>query len=127
MLDNFIIYCLSIYFFFHLFGRSDIAAPLRCGLSKVLPSWLLYIGKCSYCFTFWVSLIISGVVSWYAGFWVIPYFLLAAPVFNLLLDLAVQGLMARTAISTTMTVSSSTGIGQTKYLFSNSDDKSKTS
>lgn len=121
MLDNFIIYCLSIYFFFHLFGRSDIAAPLRCGLSKILPSWLLYIGRCSFCFSFWVGLIASIFVSWYAGLLVIPYFILAAPVFNLVLDLIVQSLLVKTLTSMTMTVSSSTGVGQTSYYFNNND------
>lgn len=120
MFTNLIIYCLSIYFFFHLFGRSDIAAPLRCGLSKVLPSGLIYIGQCAFCFTFWVGLVVSVVVSFFAGLVVIPYFLFAAPVLNLVLDLVVKALLRANSTTASLTAST-TGLSQT-YTGLNSDE-----
>lgn len=120
MFSNLIIYCLSIYFFFHLFGRSDIAASLRCGLNKILPSGILYIGQCAFCFTFWVGLVVSVVISFFAGLVFIPYFLFAAPVLNLVLDLVVRALLRVNSTTASFTVST-TGLGQS-YTGLNSDE-----
>lgn len=124
MFSNLIIYCLSIYFFFHLFGRSDIAASLRCGLNKILPSGILYIGQCAFCFTFWVGLVVSVVISFFAGLVFIPYFLFAAPVLNLILDLVVRALLSYNASDvrpSTYTLFSNTFCGESDISTMKSD------
>lgn len=107
MLDQLVVYSLSVYFFFHLFGRSDILAGPRGWANKVFPSALTYPLNCSFCFTWWVGVGVTVATSLYLGvFFVSPIVLLGAPVLNLLLDRAIERLNPK-ALSVFGTVTAS--------------------
>ena len=92
-----VIYCLSVYFFFHLASRADLFAKPRAALVKVLPNFATYPLTCCFCFTWWVGLGVSVVLSFYL--WTIflsPMLLMAGPVFNLVLDKIVTRLSGYT-------------------------------
>lgn len=87
MLEQLVIYCLSVYFFFHLASRADLFAKPRAALVKTLPSFITYPLICCFCFTWWVGVGVSVFLSLYL--WTIflsPMLLMAGPVFNLVLD-----------------------------------------
>ncbi len=93
MIDSLILYSLSIYFAFHVIARSDIMSQPRAVFERVAPSWLVYVSKCAFCFTSWVGLAAAVCGSLWVGTVVVPMYLLAGPVVNLLVDLAVRALI----------------------------------
>lgn len=74
---TFLLYCLSIFFVYHLYNRSDIAESARQWAATHLHEHVLYALGCAFCLTFHVSLI-GAVVGLVPAIWV-----LAAPVINL--------------------------------------------
>ncbi len=93
MIDALFLYSLSIYWLFHLLTRADLLSAPRRWVFSTFPSWLTYPLGCAYCFTFWVGLFFAVATTFWVGVVAIPFCLLAAPVFNLVLDLGVRALI----------------------------------
>lgn len=76
---SFLLYCLGVFFWFHLFNCSDIAAPIRQWvLARVHPN-IGYAIQCAFCSTAWITLVL------FSGGLVPPPYVFAAPVINLFL------------------------------------------
>ena len=109
-----IVFCLSVYFLFHVLSRSDLLNRPREWAYKTLPSWVTYVLGCAFCFTWWAALFASfiGAIPWAATY------LFAAPVVNLLVDQVLQMLLR--ANTTVFLVSSSeavTGVNSASATF----------
>lgn len=76
---SFLLYCLGVYFFYHLFNCSDIAEPARAKVLAVVNEKVVYALSCAYCATFWITL-----AAWCAAL-VPAAYVFAAPVVNLFL------------------------------------------
>lgn len=86
-----IVYALVVYFVYHLVAKSDLLAAPRGWALRVLPSWLMYPAECPYCFTFWVTTLLTLVEWWARGMLHIRLdLLMAAPVVNYLIGLAAE-------------------------------------
>lgn len=68
-------YCAAIFFGFYLLNYSDILAMFRTALFAAIHADVAYALKCSFCFTFWFSMV---TLYWHPWYWV-----LVAPVVNL--------------------------------------------
>ncbi len=79
-------YSLSVYFFFFLVCHSTIFSVVREKIFNMVPPGIVYIANCAFCFTFWISCAL--VSAFQLPFW----YLLAAPVVNLLIDSLYRGL-----------------------------------
>ncbi len=92
--EDFIVYSLSVYWLFHLVSRSDIMEAPRNWAFRVFPYSLSYPLTCAYCMSFWIGLFVGLPIMYdIIGFSALPVCLLAAPVFNLLLDLEISSLI----------------------------------
>ncbi len=76
---SFLLYCLGVYFFYHLFNCSDIAAPVRAKILALVHDKVAYSLQCAYCATFWIT-----AAAWCAAL-VPAAYIVAAPVVNLCL------------------------------------------
>lgn len=76
---SFLLYCLGVYFFYHLFNCSDIAAPVRAKILTLVHDKVAYALGCVYCTSFWITL-----AAWCATLVPLVY-VFAAPVVNLFL------------------------------------------
>lgn len=76
---SFLLYCLGVYFFYHFFNCSDIAAPVRAKILALVHDKVAYMLGCSFCLTWWIT---AG--AWCAAL-VPAAYVVAAPVVNLLL------------------------------------------
>lgn len=93
-MDEILIYSLVIYFFFHVFSRSDLLAKPRLWAQSSLPGWTTYPLSCCFCFSFWVTIVVALAISLTSfGFVSSSGFLFVPPVINYFLDL-----VARSAI-----------------------------
>jgi len=114
MIDALIIYSLSIYWLFHILSKSEIMRAARELFNRTMPSWMIYISQCAFCFTSWAGILVMiGMSLWYGGI-VVPLYLLAGPVFNLVLDLLVRVLL-KTIEPPIIITSSSSGGGNYTY------------
>ena len=106
LIDNFILYSLSVYWFYHLVSRSDIMERPRNWAFRVFPDTVVYPLNCSYCMTFWIG-VLGGLPFMYnlVGLAAVPICLFAAPTFNLVLDLGVKALIKVNEESKTVTTS----------------------
>lgn len=93
-MGSIILYSFIVYFFYHIIHRSDLFKSPRAWMTMALHPKLVYIFNCAFCMTFWVGLFIA-VIGWlFTGHFLISIGLFTvAPVINLILDLAVQGLI----------------------------------
>lgn len=94
MLSELIVYCLVLYFVFHVLNRASFTARLRGWIARAWPQPVAYATTCAFCWTFhwgWVlmvlKLLFTGTLS------VALLSLCAAPVVNLVLDLLVKALL----------------------------------
>ncbi len=79
-------YSLSLYFFFYLICHASILDLPRKAILNKLHFILVYIANCAFCFSFWASCLVVAVIQ-------LPnWFILAAPVINLLIDSLYRGL-----------------------------------
>ncbi len=86
---SFFVYCLSVYWLYHLLSRADLLSRPRNWFIQTAPKWLSYPLSCAFCFTFHFGWIV-GVVG------LVQLSLLtlcAAPVFNMAVDLVIRGLI----------------------------------
>ncbi len=76
---TFLIYCLSVFFFWYLFNCSDIASSCREWVLPRVHDNIAYALGCAFCSTFWLT-----IAAWIAA--PIPAsWIFAAPVANLFL------------------------------------------
>lgn len=76
-----LIYSLSVWFFFYLYNHAEITRPTRDWIVPRLPSPAAYMVQCSFCSTFYVTLVGVILVA------VPTSYLLVAPVVNLFVEL----------------------------------------
>lgn len=95
MIDTLVIYSLSIYWIFHVLSRSDLMSRPRKVFNDVAPQWMVYISQCAFCFTSWIGLLAATCVSLWVGVLVVPLYILAGPVINLMLDLFIRILIVK--------------------------------
>src|ERR1035437_4730536 len=91
---NLLIFSLTIYFFFHIWTRSDLIARPREWILSHVPQWLAFLVTCSFCFTFhvaWLGTIALWILT--GNLFFSPAILFAAPVINLVLNLVVKVLI----------------------------------
>lgn len=94
MPDALLTWALTVYCAFHVLGRSDILRRPREWAQQHLPRKLTYPLTCAFCFAFWCGLALTAVASLYTGTLILSASILfAAPVFNMVLDLAVRALL----------------------------------
>lgn len=95
-MDATIIYSLFLYLWYHLLSRSDILARPRDWVLRTFPSFLTYPLTCSLCFTWWVSLILTGFLWFINGKWdLVLGYAFTAPIINYLIDLWVRQSLSR--------------------------------
>lgn len=94
MLDQLLTYALTVYLAYHVVSRSELLRRPREWAKAKLPAKLVYPLGCALCWTWWCGLALT------AGIWIGTGTLLlsatvlfAAPVFNMVLDLAVRALL----------------------------------
>ncbi len=94
MIEQLIIFSLSVYWLFHVLSRSDILAKPRELAARHAPKWLTYIFHCAFCFTWWVAIGLT-LAQWVMSGWMVINLVIifGAPVVNMMLDLVVKALI----------------------------------
>lgn len=77
---SFLLYCLTVFFWFYLLNCSDIAAPVRDKVYPKLHANVVYALGCAFCYTAWVSIAAFMLSAIPLGY------VCAAPVVNLFLS-----------------------------------------
>lgn len=96
-MTSILVYCLCVYFFFHLSCCAEILDKPRAWFLATYPKWLTYPTQCAFCGTFWVTL-----VAWLMGH--VPFvYLFVAPVINYLINLYVAQHSGGRLVSYTVT------------------------
>lgn len=86
-MSDLLVYCLALYMVYHVLTRGNILARPRRWAAKRAPKWLLYIGGCPLCFTWWVTLAL-WVIGVAGSIWLV----LAAPTVVMIIDGVVRAL-----------------------------------
>src|SRR4051812_32749036 len=117
-MESLILWCLGVYFVFHVLARSDILVRPRNWLVKVLPSWMTYPLGCAFCFSFHVGWMVTLLVLITTGWFILDFArLLVAPVINLIVDLCVRALMRANETPVVTTTVSTTQAGDRTVRF----------
>lgn len=94
MASDLLVYCLLLYFPFHILNRASFATRLKGRIARVMPSGVAYATGCAFCWTWWIGVMITvGKLLSTGVLTISPLSLMAAPVLNLLLDLAIRALI----------------------------------
>ncbi len=94
MLDHLLTYALTVYLSYHVASRSELLRRPREWARAHLPRKLTYPLQCSLCWSWWCGLAITVALWLSSGILMLSASILfAAPVFNMVLDLAVRALI----------------------------------